>query len=181
MKTLYVVRHGESQANADGIVAGGLLDSPLTERGRVQAHETAQKIKELDFDVMISSTQVRATETSSIIATEIGWPQAVATDNRLSELIAGDETGSPIDEYNKLLDSGAYIPNAETLQDLYVRVQQFLKDLSARPESSFLIVSHSGTARMIRAITSGNVIESFHTTLGQGNGEVMKVVFDEAA
>jgi hypothetical protein len=32
MKVIYFVRHGESQANVDGVHAGSGLDSPLTEK-----------------------------------------------------------------------------------------------------------------------------------------------------
>ncbi len=37
MKTIYFVRHGETQANVDGLIAGGEFESQLTENGINQA------------------------------------------------------------------------------------------------------------------------------------------------
>ncbi len=44
--TLYVIRHGECQANVEGR-NGGQNDTPLTERGRRQAAENGRLLKEI--------------------------------------------------------------------------------------------------------------------------------------
>lgn len=54
-KTVYFVRHGECVANTKGVIAGLGDDSPLTELGRSQAKETAQNLKGISFDLVISS------------------------------------------------------------------------------------------------------------------------------
>lgn len=181
MKTLYLVRHGESQANAEGVVAGGALDSPLTELGIAQAHKAALQVRELDFDVFISSTMVRAVDTAEIIATEIGWTGQIEKDDRLIELDAGEATGTSIHEYHERLRQGEVIHQAETLQQMRDRLQDFLTDITKRPENSFLVVSHNGTGKMIRGIVDGDTPTAFLTVPDQRNGEVLRLELHETS
>ena len=43
MTTFYIIRHGQSEANAKGILQGSQIDTPLTELGRSQAQVTFSK------------------------------------------------------------------------------------------------------------------------------------------
>ena len=51
--TLYVVRHGETEANKKLIVQG-ILDAPLTPEGVGQAKATAEDLRHIHFDAIIS-------------------------------------------------------------------------------------------------------------------------------
>ncbi|MBI2021337.1 histidine phosphatase family protein [Candidatus Daviesbacteria bacterium] len=62
----YIVRHGESELNLAGLIAGQ-LDSPLTESGREQAKKTGQLLQAVDFKAAFSSDLKRARETAEII------------------------------------------------------------------------------------------------------------------
>lgn len=64
---MYIVRHGQSVANAQGKHG---MDTPLTETGREQAREAAQKLKDIHFDAAFSSPLQRAHETAQTIAAE---------------------------------------------------------------------------------------------------------------
>lgn len=64
--TIYLVRHGESEANVNKIVQGH-TDSPLTERGVKQAKEVAETFKDVKFDAIYSSDLDRAKRTAQII------------------------------------------------------------------------------------------------------------------
>ena len=46
MSVIYFVRHGETVWNVENKICGA-TDSPLTERGHIQAVETAGKIQEM--------------------------------------------------------------------------------------------------------------------------------------
>jgi broad specificity phosphatase PhoE len=69
MKHLILVRHGESELNVvnrQRRVFCGQFETPLTQRGRQQALEAAQRLMELDYlslQVAISSPLERARET----------------------------------------------------------------------------------------------------------------------
>lgn len=62
---LYVVRHGESEGNAQKKHSGwGPFD--LTEKGREQADETGKVIREIPFDRVFVSDLVRTQQTAAI-------------------------------------------------------------------------------------------------------------------
>lgn len=62
---VYIVRHGQSVANLNGYRAGQ-TDSPLTDSGRADAARAGKKLKEVKFDLVLSSDLCRARETGSI-------------------------------------------------------------------------------------------------------------------
>jgi broad specificity phosphatase PhoE len=63
---IYIVRHGESEANRDNIISGQ-IDPALTEAGRAQARETKAALSHVKFDAVYSSDLQRAAETAGII------------------------------------------------------------------------------------------------------------------
>lgn len=62
---VYMIRHGESEANRDHVHAGW-MDTPLTEKGRAQAAHTAGKLAGIRFDRVWSSDLCRAMETARL-------------------------------------------------------------------------------------------------------------------
>ena len=66
--TIYFLRHGRSRADDEG-VHEGRYDSPLTEVGRAQVVARAEYFKEsgTQFDCIISSSLVRASESARTI------------------------------------------------------------------------------------------------------------------
>lgn len=62
---LYVIRHGESEANAGGYFAGWAQVS-LTEKGRRDAAMAGRLLKGLHFDRVYSSDLLRAVQTANI-------------------------------------------------------------------------------------------------------------------
>ncbi len=162
MKTqkIFVVRHGQDQDNAVGIL-NGRRDTDLTNAGRKQARETAAKLKSYAIDIIYTSPLKRAYETARIIADKIGTDEIIV-DEHLMEREYGILTGTRIDEIaknaKKIFQShgATYFietDGAESYPKLMERARKILKEISKRhPEKNILIVSHSGIARMIRAI-----------------------------
>jgi len=71
----YFIRHGESQSNATpGVAVGANFDSPLTERGAVQAALLGRRLMHegIRFDRIYSSTMTRAVRTTEIMLEEMG-------------------------------------------------------------------------------------------------------------
>ena len=67
--TFYVVRHGETTANVEGIIQGQ-KDYPLNSNGEEQAKTRARQLKSVKFDAIFSSDLVRAKRTAEIISLE---------------------------------------------------------------------------------------------------------------
>ncbi|MDE6591184.1 MAG: histidine phosphatase family protein, partial [Oscillospiraceae bacterium] len=65
---LYLVRHGQSVGNEKQLFFG-VRDHPLTELGREQARQAADKLREVEFTRCVSSDLARAFDTA-LICTE---------------------------------------------------------------------------------------------------------------
>lgn len=63
---LYLVRHGETQANRDGVYCGG-SDLVLTQNGRRQAQQVAWQLAEVPFARIVTSQLRRTRETAAIV------------------------------------------------------------------------------------------------------------------
>lgn len=68
---LLIVRHGESEGNAEGRF-GGHGPTPLTERGRRQAERVAELLAALAPTALVSSDLSRALSTAEVIAARTG-------------------------------------------------------------------------------------------------------------
>jgi len=62
-KTLYIVRHGQTDFNKRGVVQGGGIDADLNETGRRQAQAFYEATDTLDFDAIYTSSLVRTQQT----------------------------------------------------------------------------------------------------------------------
>lgn len=66
MAILYLVRHGQTEYNANKIVQGH-CDSPLTDLGIQQVKDTAAKLKDIEFSICYHSPLGRTIRTSDLI------------------------------------------------------------------------------------------------------------------
>ena len=62
---LYVVRHGETEANAGGVLQGPDINGPLTQRGVKQIEETAKRLPE-NIGVIYCSSLMRVMQSAEI-------------------------------------------------------------------------------------------------------------------
>jgi isoleucyl-tRNA synthetase len=159
----YVIRHGESEANANGIVSYKPEDHyPLTERGRTQVSAAAVKLKSKGIDLIIASPVMRTKETAAIVAEAIGIDaKDIVYDARIAEVNTGDFNGRPIEDYRTyFIDTLEKFtkcpPNGETLEEMKSRVAEFLYETDAKYQGkTILFVTHEYTAWMMEAAAKG--------------------------
>jgi len=91
--TIYLIRHGETDANVAGIWQGS-TDSPLNERGLMQARALARRIarEQLPITVIYSSPLRRAHQTAEMVAEALGGVPIVL-DAGLAEYHLGEWEG----------------------------------------------------------------------------------------
>ena len=82
---LYIIRHGETDLNAKGILQGW-IDPPINRSGRELAAMTGRAMKDIRFDRCISSPLCRAWETAEILLRESGNETEIETDDRIREM-----------------------------------------------------------------------------------------------
>ena len=87
---LYFIRHGETSWNVEGKMQGQ-TDIPLNENGIRLAQETAEGMKEIPFDLCITSPLSRARQTAEIVLG--GRKVPIIEDARIEELSFGNWEG----------------------------------------------------------------------------------------
>ncbi len=173
---LYILRHGETEWNAEGRMQGA-LNSPLTQTGKTQAARQAEILSDIDlsgFDIL-SSPQGRAFETAAIaLARQVAH---LRTDDRLCEIGVGDWAGKVrsalpgadefVDGPDGALELYERAPRGEGFGGLEVRCTAFLASL----EQPSVLVTHGITSRMLRAIVTGQGAAGL-AGMGGGQGVV---------
>ncbi len=171
---IYFIRHGQSQANADKLFAGQKDDSPLTDEGRYQARLTAQALKDknIRIDTITHSSLCRASETAKIIAEELEYTQELRIDDRITEYDMGDLTSTPTHNMTSL--ELIVTPHAESVDDFYNRVYEFIHDIKNSKEN-ILIVSHAGVGRMIETIRTSADKKLFYDLPSYPNASITEL------
>ena len=105
-----LVRHGETDWNVQKLCQGQEGDRPLTEFGKKQALDAAQKLKKKKFDAIVASDLIRTRETADIIAREIGMP-VTEFSTLFRERKFGSWVGKTLDQIKK--DHPLLIPTGE--------------------------------------------------------------------
>jgi probable phosphoglycerate mutase len=142
---LWLVRHGQTTANASGILSGW-LDVPLTELGEAQARLASRHLAGLAFDGVWSSDLSRAVATA-----RLAWGEAAA-DHRLRELHFGELEGRQWGELGgdreaALLEFKRFsAPGGEDLDRLRDRVHGFVGGLVP---GRHLVFTHGGVIRLL--------------------------------
>ncbi len=146
---LVLARHGETDANAGGLLLGR-LDPPLNERGRAQAAALAVAFAaRTPPAAIVSSPLHRTRETAEMIAGACGMP--VEIDDRLVEVDYGVWDGHPFadlppDLVRRWRTDARFTPEGgESLADVRARMTGCATDLLARAtehRAAILAVSH---------------------------------------
>ena len=163
--TLYFVRHGETDWNAERRYQGQ-RDVPLNDKGREQARRNGRTLAAISPHLsaarFIASPLGRTRETMELLRAEMGLtPQDYALDDRLMELSYGTWEGQLQDELAKIdpegwaartLDPYRWRPRGgESYADLLVRSAKWLECI----EHDTIAVSHGGVSRCLRGFELG--------------------------
>ncbi len=162
----WFIRHGESEANRDGIIQGR-QPSRLTESGKSQAREAGEWLRAKALDLVLSSPLARASETAHIIA-EAARAGAVETVEELTEIDTGIFSGLSFEKAQRAYpeawmafqrESWEGVPGAERIQELLARAEATwtrLVDLARQGKRSVLCVTHSGFLQWMIRFTLGS-------------------------
>lgn len=94
---LYIVRHGETEYNRQGIVQGRKIDSVLNATGVEQAHALGEHFADTAFDAVYSSGLRRALQTAHIVCGYQLTRREVRIDADFAEMSWGIFEGKPLD------------------------------------------------------------------------------------
>lgn len=186
-RTFYIIRHGQTDLNKQGIVQGKGINSPLNEHGHKQADAFYARYKEVPFDRVITSTLLRTHQTvEKFIASGIPWTQH----GGLDEISWGVYEGKPQDEevltgFENLVRSwtegilDVCVDQGETPNEMKTRQESALIDILelTENEQNVLICTHGRAMRMLLCLLTDQsyaVMDSFPHT----NTALYKVRYD---
>lgn len=156
MKTLYFMRHGESEFNKANRWTGS-TNSPLTQKGLKQSLSAGQELKKsgAKFDVIISSPLTRAFQTAEQVALALDYPvDKIHLNDMMVERNFGSLEGKKalVATTKYIVDESAidHYEDVETLEDFQARVDDFLKYLHTLPFDNILLVGHGAFGRALR-------------------------------
>lgn len=186
MKTLYIVRHGETEWNKIGRYQG-ITNVPLNENGIAQAKACGNALKDVHFDRILSSDLSRALVTAETIR---GNRQLeIKTDERLREINFGDwekllfteiEERWPglIDQMYRRPDI-VKVPNGESFQEVQDRAWSAVSDFlnENNKDETILITCHGGTIRTILCKLL-DISISHCWNFSQGNTAINRVFYN---
>ncbi|MCH7735982.1 MAG: histidine phosphatase family protein [Chloroflexi bacterium] len=167
MGTLLIVRHGETEWNAEGRIQGH-TDIGLSEKGAEQARSLGGRLAGLPIDVAYTSDLRRSSETAKLA---LGDRDIVLIETpMLREYHKGAFEGMTLaeikaqfpDEYPKYLvkDLGYAPEGGETTRDASARMKKIFNQIrSDHLNENVLVVSHGGVLRAAMASLLGMPLE----------------------
>ncbi|GAB5388773.1 MAG: hypothetical protein Alpg2KO_17410 [Alphaproteobacteria bacterium] len=146
--------------NQQALLAGGEIDTPLTDKGRQQAETAARLVAGLPDQpsIIVHSHLSRARDTAQAVA------QATRLDMvegaNLQEHMVGDWAGTPYLDCRAALDRGEESPNGETLDQFAHRVGSAIGVVQSSHPASPLIVAHGGLFRAFARLQGWGLVHS---------------------
>lgn len=159
MKTLYLVRHGESEGNAQRIYQ--TADTSLSPEGRQQARILQERFKRIPIETLYCSTLKRAQETAEIINGVFNLPvRATALVNewrKPTSLLGKEVEGKEAQEFHSALRQRPNDPywkwqDEESIGEVRDRVVAFLDEMKRIPQKNILVVMHSLPLKMMLSV-----------------------------
>jgi broad specificity phosphatase PhoE len=172
----YFVRHGESEANAAGVVA--YSSATLTEKGFEQAKVAAHGLEKLNNPVIICSPYIRAVQTAQTIAGHLGIDSSkILQIDELRERYLGECEGKPKtlpSEYFFVTDTDkGFEPQAKLIARLQVAVQK----ISAMDvPGDIIVVGHAVSGFYLTQVAKGyQSFTEFDEYIHMDNADYIKV------
>ena len=160
-KKLYIIRHGETDLNKNGIVQGRGVDSDLNETGRSQGEAFFKMYKNIPFDKIYTSKLKRTHQTvDNFIKKGVAWEQLAGLD----ELAWGKYEGMPStpelrEDFKKLIEAWSLghfdvkVDGGESPNEVYIRQAGAMKHiLEQNNETTILICMHGRAIRLLMCL-----------------------------
>ena len=159
MARLLLIRHGRTEANAKGSLAGR-SNHPLDEVGTRDAKALASQLTDVEPDLVVTSPVTRARQTAAIITEGAGWTCPIRVNDAIAECDYGAWAGQSLSslssepEWHTVVDNppAAAFPGGETMTDMFLRTAQAARRIADEVrDGEAVVVSHGDPLRAIVA------------------------------
>jgi probable phosphomutase (TIGR03848 family) len=176
MGTLLLIRHGRTDANANGVLAGRTPGVVLDEVGISATKDLASRLEAVKIAQVISSPLERTLETAEIL---FGKQVDVASEDRLLECDYGDWQGAKLSELSvhelwpivQQRPDEMIFPNGESMNDMSGRACRAAREWDAKLTAEhgdkvvWAAVSHGDIIKAICADAMGLPLRKFQSLL----------------
>jgi probable phosphomutase (TIGR03848 family) len=175
MPTVILLRHGRTEANQAGVLAGRTPGVHLDDHGRTQAERAGERLAVVPLVQVVSSPMERCRETArAVVRRQPGRPR-IRTDRALTECDYGEWQGRPLREVARLAlwrtvqtnPSAAVFPGGESLPQMQDRAVDAVRrrdtEVAAEhgPDAVWLAVSHGDVIKSLLADALGMHLDLF--------------------
>mmetsp|Transcript_24604 Transcript_24604/g.72371 ORF Transcript_24604/g.72371 Transcript_24604/m.72371 type:complete len:236 (-) Transcript_24604:88-795(-) len=174
----YLLRHGESLANVEGVISSSpavaVDNHGLSVNGKQQAKEAARRFMEFATGrrvAIVSSDFKRARETAEAVSLRFHaqpdphiWQNGVVLDKRLRERFFGEWDGTSTSNYENVWkedarDANHTIKSVESVNSVLERTMALVDDLDARLDPAHrwivLLVAHGDVLQILQTAALG--------------------------
>ena len=204
-RRVYLIRHGQTDWNARGLIQGGGYNIELNEKGRDQARRVAHELSSIQLDIVASSHLSRAAETADILyesqqqthsSSSQRLPLARLNTERFGEMRFGQFEGAAIygkefdqDSHDKFwevntkirADTSMRFPlDGESTDDVEERYRMALEAILNKYKDAYhiAIVGHGRGNQILLASILWNNAQRYHE-IKQGNTCINALDFSE--
>lgn len=159
-KKIYLVRHGQTDFNLQGVVQGSGIDAPINATGQAQAKAFFEAYKNVPFDQLYHTALVR-TKQSIQGFLDLGIP--VRAMPELNEISWGDYEGTPMtpeegEYYRHMLHQWQEgnldyaIAGGESPNTVAVRIRRGINTILNGPGETILVCMHGRAMRIFLSL-----------------------------
>lgn len=156
---IYVIRHGLTEMNKQGLINGSLHDA-LAPEGYEQAKKASLSLPNT-IKRIYSSSLNRAKQTAEILNEKLRVD--LTHHDELKEVNFGDLEGTPfLEEYKQRHKRQDYDwgPSGESAEDVKKRILSILEKIKTEnSDGEALIVAHGGIVRMLQFLETNEAME----------------------
>ena len=181
----FLLRHGQALSNIENVIScwPEKKEFPLTEEGREQIKESADRLLDKEINIIFSSDLLRTKQTAEIVADKLNLE--VKYDERLREYNVGVYNSRSIFEYVKIFGSQSErfhkkAEDGENYDDIKKRMESFIKEKENEfSGKNILVVSHQVPIIILLGVLNGlsdeEIVEKYLKSDRIKNGEVIEV------
>lgn len=152
-KTIYLIRHGETDFNKQGIIQGSGINSQLNAHGRKQANMFYETYKSVAFDHIYTSELIRTQQTVETFTKTIPQTNLAALNEINWGIMEGvKQTLEMTKVYQKMVDNWSNgnleiaIENGETPLAMFNRQKVGLEHIMQKTDEKCILISMHGRA-----------------------------------
>ena len=160
LKKIYLLRHGQTDYNLQGVVQGSGIDAPINATGRAQAEAFFGAYREVQFDQLYHSALIRTRQSIQGFI-DLGIP--VTSLSELNEISWGEYEGTPMtpeegEYYRMMLDQWQQgnldyaIAGGESPNSVAERLHRAIQIILNGPGETILVCMHGRAMRIFLSL-----------------------------